>query len=67
MGITALLIIAILVIAFFVFNTKYSIGKKILILAIALIIVITAVAIVFVVGFDKGMDPRRDEINSTTK
>ena len=67
MGITALLIIVILVIAFFVFNTKYSIGKKILILAIALIIVITAVAIVFVVGFDKGMDPRRDEINSTTK
>ena len=67
MGITALLIIAILVIAFFVFNTKYSIVKKILILAIALIIVITAVAIVFVVGFDKGMDPRRDEINSTTK
>ena len=67
MGITPLIIIIILVIAFFVFNTKYSIGKKILILVIALIIVITTLAIVFVIGFDRGMDPRRDEINSTTR
>ena len=67
MGLTALIIIIILVISFFVFNTKYSIGKKILILVIALIIVFTALAIVFITGFDRGMDPKRDEINTTTR
>ena len=67
MGLTALILIIILVVSFFVLNTKYSIGKKILILVIALIIVFTALAIVFVTGFDKGMDLRREEINTTIK
>ena len=67
MGITPLIIIIILIISFFVFNTKYSIGKKLLIVVIALIIVFTALAIVFITGFDRGMDPKRDEINTTTR
>ncbi|WP_026977762.1 hypothetical protein [Flavobacterium tegetincola] len=64
MGLSALIIIIILVISFFVFNTKYSIGKKILILVIALIIVFAAVAVVFITGFERGMDPRRETIDT---
>ncbi|MEO5911335.1 MAG: hypothetical protein ABIP95_10630 [Pelobium sp.] len=61
MEIIAGIIIFILMIFIFVFNTKYSIGKKILMIVIALTILFTAMAFILRINFDSGRDRRMNE------
>ena len=67
MGLTVIVLIIILLIAAFAIRSNLSVGKKILIIVAFVIIIFAALAYVFITGFDRGMDPRREEINNTIK
>lgn len=67
MGLTIIVLIMILLSAIFAIKSNFSVGKKIFIIVAFVIIIFSALAYIFINGFEKGMDPRREEINTTIK
>jgi len=62
-GITAIFLIVLLVLIFFVSNIpKLTLMKKIFIIVSALLLLFSVLAYIFITGFDRGRMPKREEI-----
>lgn len=61
MEIIAGIIILISMVFIFVFKTKYSIGKKLVMIVIALILLFTAMAFILRINFDSGRDRKMND------